>query len=55
MQHSYLEAILQKNTYHFLERCRNYKNAWLRPLMHIVYIRPYSLNRTTAFYFVTEC
>ena len=33
IQHSYLEALLWKNIYHFLERCRNTNNVWLRALM----------------------
>ena len=33
MQHSYLEALLWKNMYHFLERCRNCNNVWFRALM----------------------
>jgi len=32
MQHSYLEALLWKNIYHFLERRRN-SNVWCRALM----------------------
>ena len=88
-----LEALLRKNMYLFLERCRRSNIAWLSALTQsdclslslffqhynrillcdwvlerhclitygcllrrsqIVYIRPYSLNTTTAFYFVTE-
>ena len=44
------EALLRKNVYLFLEWCRKSSNVWLRALTQFVYIRPYSLNTTTAFY-----
>jgi len=50
------EALLRKNRYLFLERCRRSNNVWLRTLTQSdCFFRPYSLNTTTAFYFVTEC
>jgi len=50
------EALLRKNRYLFLERCRRSNNVWLRTLTQSDCVfRPYSLNTTTAFYFVTEC
>ena len=40
MQHSYLETLLWKNIYHFLERCRNSNNVWLRALMQSDCLNP---------------
>jgi len=55
MQHSYtFEALYLKYIYLFSERCRKSNKVWLHALIQshcqIVYIRPYSLNTTTAFY-----
>ena len=44
-----------KNKHLFLERCRKSNDIWLRALTQLDCIRPYSLNTTTAFYFVNEC
>ena len=45
------EAVLRKNVYLFLEKsCA----LWCSQIVYTD-IRPYSLNTTTAFYFVTEC
>jgi len=42
--------------YLFLEQCRKSNNIWLRALMlSYFFVRAYSLNTTTAFYFATEC
>jgi len=50
------EALLRKNVYLFLERCRKSDNVWLRTLMQSDCLyRPYSLNTTSTFYFVTDC
>jgi len=50
------EALLRKNRYLFLERCRRSNNVWLRTLTQSnCSFRPYSLNTASAFYFVTEC
>jgi len=50
------EALLRKNMYLFLERCRRSNKTYgcLLLCSQIVYNRPYSLNTTTVFYFVTE-
>jgi len=42
--------------YLFIEQCRKSNNICLRALMQsYFFIHLYSLNTTTAFYFVTEC
>jgi len=50
------DALTRKNKYWFLQICRKSKTyghvGWCS---ESVCIRPYSLNTTTAFYFVTEC
>ena len=45
------ETLLRKNVYLFLQRCRNSDGCALW-CSQIVYIRPYSLNITTTYYFV---
>jgi len=35
---SYLEALLWKNIYHFLERCRNSNTVWFRAFMQSDYL-----------------
>jgi len=50
------EAALRKNMHLFLERCRRSINVMAACFDAVrQYILPYSLNTTTAFYFVTEC
>jgi len=49
------EALLRKNVYLFLERCRKPNNVWLRALMQSGCYIPHSLKTTTEFYFVAEC
>jgi len=53
-----VEALLRKNMYLFLERCRKSNNIWLHALLQSDCLySPYSLNTTctTVFCFVTEC
>ena len=51
------EVLISKNMHLFLERRRRSTNVMVACFWRsqIVYILPYSLNTTTAFYFVTEC
>jgi len=49
------EALLQKYTYLFLERCRKSNNIWLHALMQSDCLySPYSLNTKIAFYSMNE-
>jgi len=51
-----MEALLRKNMHLFLERCRRPNKVMVACFGAVrQYILPYSLNTTTAFYFVTEC
>jgi len=50
------EALLRKNSYLFSNDAEGLiTHGCLLRSSQIVYICPYSLNTTTAFYFVTEC
>ena len=51
------EVLISKNMHLFLERRRRSTNVMVACFWRsqIVYILPYSLNTTTAFYLVTEC
>ena len=50
------EALLRKNVYLFLERCKKSNNVWLRAVMQsdCLYSSLF-FETTTPFYFVTEC
>ena len=50
------EAVLRKNMHLFFERCIRSNNVMIACFDAVrFFILPYSLNTTTAFYFVTEC